>query len=290
MVLERCACYSVINDCGLTISCQPKLTEEELTRRIATAKQNAAKVAAAHARAEADQASFLEREKIAEEKKRQESLNHRVMVDERERNRQRKLGALGGRAWDVDKQEEDYNPRGNGSRFRRGVHGAVSGYARRDFLDSNGRSTDETWPDDHNHSHYRGGARGGRSGRNRGGPRGPRGESPSSNKTSTKPAPAPSESPKPVPATKDEAEFPALPESTSNKEETLDEAWNAAWTADTASRPSTPGANTWAERVEDTNEAGISAENNNAAWSIEEEWSSTPPANTWAEQVEDSSK
>ena len=99
---------------------------------MAAAKEHAAKVSAAHARAEADQASFLEREKVAAEKRRQENQNRRVMDSERERNSQRKLNAATGREWDVTKQEDDYNPRGGRSQYRRGMHGAVTGQTRRE--------------------------------------------------------------------------------------------------------------------------------------------------------------
>ncbi|KAJ5387886.1 hypothetical protein N7509_010427 [Penicillium cosmopolitanum] len=112
---------------------KPKLTEEELSKRIAAAKENAVKKAAAHARAQADQASFMEREQIAAKKRREELANRRVMDNEREQNRQRKLKAQTGREWDSQKREEDYNPRGGGSQFRRGMHGGVSGHTRKDF-------------------------------------------------------------------------------------------------------------------------------------------------------------
>lgn len=100
---------------------------------MAAAKLKATERAAAHARAEADQASFLAREKVAAEKRRQEFKDRRAMDSERERNRQRKLEAVTGREWDATKREEDYNSlgRGGASQFRRGMHGGVSGYARR---------------------------------------------------------------------------------------------------------------------------------------------------------------
>ncbi|PYI05474.1 hypothetical protein BO78DRAFT_387733 [Aspergillus sclerotiicarbonarius CBS 121057] len=187
---------------------KPKLTEEELSRRIAAAKENAAKIAAAHARAEADQASFLEREKVAEEKRRQERQHRRVMDNERERNRLRKLNALNGREWDAEKKEEDYNSRGGGKgQFRRGMHGGVSGYTRRDFDSQPG---EEPHNDDNHPHHYRGRGRGGRGGRGRGGHRGPRGESAldgASDQSATgRPKPE-----APAPVITNEAEFPALP-------------------------------------------------------------------------------
>ncbi|KAJ5613025.1 hypothetical protein N7510_006219 [Penicillium lagena] len=171
---------------------KPKLTEEELSKRIAAAKENAAKKAAAHARAEADEASFLEREQVAAEKRRQEQANRRVMDKEREQNRQRKLKAVGGREWDSQKQEEDYNPRGSGSQFRRGMHGGVSGYARRDF---DTRSPDDLTGDSPS-----------RRGRGRGGGRGGRGRGRSPSAGPSKKSPLPT-----APSANNEAEFPALP-------------------------------------------------------------------------------
>ncbi|PGH08189.1 hypothetical protein GX51_01343 [Blastomyces parvus] len=107
---------------------KPKLTEDELTERMKAAKLKAAERAAAHARAEADAASFLERERIAAEKRREELQNRRVMNSERERNRQRKLGTHTGRQWDAEKSAEAFAGKGRGgtaSAYRRGAHGGV---------------------------------------------------------------------------------------------------------------------------------------------------------------------
>jgi hypothetical protein len=180
---------------------QPKLTEEELSKRIAAAKENAVKKAAAHARAEADQASFMEREQEAAKKRREELAHRRVMDTEREQNRQRKLKAQTGREWDSQKREEDYNPRGGGSQFRRGMHGGVSGYARRDFEESRPEEAVDN-------AAHRGRGRGGRGGRGRGSPRGAPGERSSSKGLSGSMwAVSPAE-----PALEDKNEFPALPE------------------------------------------------------------------------------
>jgi hypothetical protein len=185
---------------------QPKLTEEELSKRIAAAKENAVKKAAAHARAEADQASFVEREQVAAKKRREELAHRRMMDNEREQNRQRKLKAQTGREWDSQKREEDYNPRGGGSQFRRGMHGGVSGYARRDFDD--GRSEDTT----NNADSQRGRGRGGRGGRGRGS-REPRGERPSKGLSDSKYATS-----NPAAPGLDKSDFPALPEGTKKPE------------------------------------------------------------------------
>lgn len=90
-------------------------------------KLNNAKREAAHARAEADEASFQQREQIAQSKRLEERQNRRVMDGERERNRLRKLKAVEGREWDAEKKEEDFAGRGgNASQFRRGAHGGVA--------------------------------------------------------------------------------------------------------------------------------------------------------------------
>ncbi|KAJ5646915.1 hypothetical protein N7490_003287 [Penicillium lividum] len=171
-----------------------KLTEAELSKRMAAAKENAAKKAAAHARAEADQASFMEREQVAAKKRREELASRRVMDKEREQNRQRKLKAQTGREWDSEKREDDYNPRGGGSQFRRGMHGGVSGVVRRDF--------DGAADDSAHVTPGRGRGRGGRGGRGRGPSRGSH-ERSSSNQSNHK------ESKTPV--VNDEADFPSLP-------------------------------------------------------------------------------
>ncbi|KGO72482.1 hypothetical protein PITC_076590 [Penicillium italicum] len=181
---------------------KPKLTEEELSKRIAAAKENAVKKAAAHARAEADQASFMEREQEAAKKRREELAHRRVMDNEREKNRQRKLKAQTGREWDSQKREEDYDPRGGGSQFRRGMHGGVSGAVRRDFEDA--RIEDAA---DHSGG-GRGRGRGGRGGRDRGSPRTPQGDRPRKGLADSIFA---TESPA-GPRLDDKSAFPALPE------------------------------------------------------------------------------
>ncbi|KAJ5164409.1 uncharacterized protein N7500_006239 [Penicillium coprophilum] len=181
---------------------KPKLTEEELSKRIAAAKENAVKKAAAHARAEADQASFMEREQEAAKKRREELAHRRVMDSEREKNRQRKLKAQTGREWDSQKREEDYNPRGGGSQFRRGMHGGVSGAVRRDFEEARSENAE-----DHSGGN-RGRGRGGRGGRDRGSPRAPQGDRPRKGLSdSIYATPSP-----PAPGLDDKDAFPALPE------------------------------------------------------------------------------
>jgi hypothetical protein len=184
---------------------QPKLTEEELAERMAAAKLNAAKKAAAHARAEADEASFQQREKVAAEKRRQELVNRKAMDGERERNRLRKLGAQTGREWDAEKREEDFTGRRGGSQYRRGMHGGVTGFSRRDDVPEEDGSN-------HRGRGRGGGGRGGR-GRGRGSHRGGRGDF-SGSREGTPETAAPS-----APGVSNESEFPALPGSANKASE-----------------------------------------------------------------------
>ncbi|KAI9759250.1 MAG: hypothetical protein M4579_002459 [Chaenotheca gracillima] len=106
---------------------KPKLSEDELSTRLASIKLKNAAREAAHARAEADEASFNQREQQERAKRIEERQNRREMDSEREKNRQRKMKAVQGREWDAEKKEEDMVAgRGRGSQFRRGVHGGVT--------------------------------------------------------------------------------------------------------------------------------------------------------------------
>ncbi|KKY24384.1 hypothetical protein UCRPC4_g02494 [Phaeomoniella chlamydospora] len=108
---------------------KPKLTEEELNAKMAEAKARSSTVAEAHARALADAASFEERERVAQEKRNamqaKDAVNRKVMDNEREANRRRKMQAQGIREWDMEKNEEDFAGRGRGRNFMRGAHGGV---------------------------------------------------------------------------------------------------------------------------------------------------------------------
>lgn len=108
---------------------KPKLSESELSSRLAAAKLNNARREEAHRAAEADEASFQRREAEVSQKRREEGLVRKVMEREREKNRLRKLGARGGREWDEGKQEQDTNSaRRGGSQYRRGVYGGTAAY------------------------------------------------------------------------------------------------------------------------------------------------------------------
>lgn len=207
---------------------------------MAAAKLNAAKLSAAHARAEADEASFNEREKAAAAKRRQEVLNRKVMDNERERNRMRKLGAQTGREWDAEKKEEDYSGRrGGGSQFRRGMHGGVAGTPRRENNNDYPERTDES-PGPRG----RGRGRGGR-GRGRGG----RGHPNRDENQATTETPS-------APGVDNESEFPSLPGGSSQDAP-------AKLTTDTVKPPvldplaalDSPAEGTWADQVDSAENA-----------------------------------
>ena len=104
---------------------KPKLTEDELSARLEAARLNNAKREEAHRLAEADEASFQQREALASQKRKEEGAAKRAMDQEREKNRLRKLGARGGREWDEGKHEEEFSA-SRGSQYRRGAHGGTA--------------------------------------------------------------------------------------------------------------------------------------------------------------------
>ncbi|KJX94112.1 hypothetical protein TI39_contig4216g00008 [Zymoseptoria brevis] len=101
---------------------KPKLSEDELAEKMAKISLKNADLTAAHARAEADAASFEHREQqakhVAEQRKKEERRDRQQMMGEREKNRARKLKALGNREWDSEKQEDDF--RGGGRHDKKG--------------------------------------------------------------------------------------------------------------------------------------------------------------------------
>lgn len=92
---------------------KPKLTEDELAEKMAKIHVKNASLTAAHARAEADAASFAEREEQAKthavQRQKEERRDRQQMMGERERNRMRKLKAMEGREWDAEKNEDDFS-------------------------------------------------------------------------------------------------------------------------------------------------------------------------------------
>ncbi|EEQ32209.1 hypothetical protein McanMca71_005408 [Microsporum canis] len=181
---------------------KPKLTEEELSERMAAAKLTAAKKAAAHARAEADEASFQEREKIALAKRLEEQQNRRVMLSEREKNRQRKLNSQTGREWDAEKSLDSFSEHSRGNfAYRRGAHGSIANDGRTTALALAAGDRDNP---SSLASRDRGRGRGGRGGRGQG--RRGAGRGRQAGETDTE-VPNPVSQPK-IPA---QDEFPALP-------------------------------------------------------------------------------
>lgn len=185
----------------------------------------------------------MEREKVAEKKRREERANRRVMDADRERNRQRKLEALNGREWDADKPEEQLSSRGGGGQFRRGMHGGVSGVSRKGLEGS--RWAEESPDDNASQPHgHRGRGRGGRGGRGRGGRRG------SQDRTSETPSQEKAAAPTPV--ISNEADFPSLPGGEKKEPGTTEPNTTEPTSgSDNNSKPLSPisGA-TWADQVE----------------------------------------
>ncbi|KAI4107361.1 MAG: hypothetical protein L6R37_001722 [Teloschistes peruensis] len=242
---------SVRGDRSLTGGFQkPKLTEEELSARLAAAKLNSAKREEAHRVAEADEASFQQREAQASQRRQEEGRARRLMDQEREKNRLRKLGQRGGREWDEGKEEQAVDSRR--SQYRRGAHGGgggyqgfgeragemerseVNGYAERGFGDRGYGSRG---------GRGRGGrGRGGRGGRGRGGY-----DNNAGNFEILKP-----------PGPDAEADFPALPsagsQKTTNKEDPKDSSSDSKQQQPNievpAFQPAAGGGQSWADEVE----------------------------------------
>ncbi|KMU83793.1 hypothetical protein CIHG_01576 [Coccidioides immitis H538.4] len=200
--------------------------------------------------AEADETSFQQRQRIAAERLAQERQHHRVMTNEREQNRQRKVREQTGREWETEKSQDTFGDRGRGrGAYRRGMHG--ESYGETEKFGDNG---------------YRGrggrGARGGRGrasgrGRGRGCPRSP-------NNADVPPnAAAQDTGVQSPPALGADSEFPALPGS--NKDEARAMSLNteqpsAAVSTDASISP-TPIQGSWADHVDELHKAEAEAEN-----------------------------
>lgn len=131
--------HSVRGDRTLTGGpARTRLTEEQLSAKLANMRSKNEALQTAHARAEADLANFeareavlkkkdVERKKVLAEKQKAERQNRQQMMGEREKNRQRKLNAQGGREWDFEK-EEGFSGTGEEKRrgAARGAHGGIA--------------------------------------------------------------------------------------------------------------------------------------------------------------------
>ncbi|KUJ12671.1 uncharacterized protein LY89DRAFT_688291 [Mollisia scopiformis] len=153
-----------------------KLTEEELSAKMAKMAVINAEKAERHRLSEADQAAYQHREKELAKEKREKAVaekkNERVMEMERAKNRDRKMKTQGGREWDSEKLESDIvdgRGRGRSSEYVRGGHGGVirgrGGLAESRF--SGPEETDEIESGSRGRGGFqsRGRARGGRGGR-----------------------------------------------------------------------------------------------------------------------------
>ncbi|KAL8718682.1 MAG: hypothetical protein Q9225_004218 [Loekoesia sp. 1 TL-2023] len=177
---------------------KPKLTEEELSAKLAAAKLNSAKREEAHRLAEADEASFQQREAQASQRRQEEGRARRLMDQEREKNRLRKLGAQGGREWDEGKEDQPVSdPRR--SRYQRGAHGGTSNYHNSGNQGADLRTDGDNDFEDRGYG-LRGGRGRGSRGRGRGG-RGRGGFDGRANNVETSQPPVPNA----------ETDFPALP-------------------------------------------------------------------------------
>lgn len=196
---------------------KPKLSEAELAQKMAAIQIKNASLTAAHARAEADAASFAQREEeakqvarqqkeVAQKREKEERRDRQQMMGERERNRLRKLKAMEGREWDAEKNEDDF---GRGGKFDK-----KGGFAGDQEEYTDGREYIYREP--------RGGQRGGRGrGRGRGGGRDAGGEQ----------------------ALPKQDEFPALPASA--KESRIEQPSTDGATS--------AGVKSWADQVESSN-------------------------------------
>ncbi|KAL8834611.1 MAG: hypothetical protein Q9170_003687 [Blastenia crenularia] len=220
---------------------KPKLTEGELSAKLAAAKLNNAKREEAHRLAEADEASFQQREAQASQRRQEEGRARRLMDQEREKNRLRKLGAQGGREWDEGKEDQPVNdPRR--SRYQRGAHGGTSGYqgAGNHTVDIQTNGYDDVGAREFGTTGGRG--RGGR-GRGRGG-RGRGGSDGGIDKFTILQPPVPNA----------EADFPALPPAQLPKVDSVPQSRDEQrdqqpTTVTPASQPAADGGQSWADEV-----------------------------------------
>ncbi|KAL6247374.1 hypothetical protein RBB50_005720 [Rhinocladiella similis] len=215
---------------------KPKLTEEELSAKLAAAKERSQNLAAAHARAQADAASFEERERIAQQRREKDRIERKVMDNEREKNRRRKLAVIGGREWDAGKNEDDFKGSGRGG-TRRGYQTSMTPEQQYQAEQDDLRQYE--WHGDRGRGAGRGRGRG-RGGRGRGGG-GTRG----------------GENGAPPPDLAADADFPALPASVAADAEnnasngpTVAKPKMSRWDSGTLSPSGDGGGGSWAEQVE----------------------------------------
>ncbi|KAI5778370.1 hypothetical protein EDC01DRAFT_622768 [Geopyxis carbonaria] len=144
---------------GDKIDTVPKLTDEELAARMERVKLNNQRLTERRRKAEEDETKFQAQEearkkndavkRFADRKKKvEQEKNRRELDEEREKNRQRKLKAVQNREWDSEKKEEDYNPSGYSSKYRKGIHGGVSAIpsSNNNQTTTKPKQTEAEWP------------------------------------------------------------------------------------------------------------------------------------------------
>ena len=151
-----------------------KLTEAQLTEKMAKMAILNAQKAEKFRLSEADSAAFLQQEAEMAKKRVEEQKNARAMDMERAKNRERKLKAQGGREWDSEKQESDLVDRTKArtSEYVRGNHGGVirGGLAGSRYATADGTNESESGSNGRQRDYEPRGR--GRGGRGRGGGRG----------------------------------------------------------------------------------------------------------------------
>jgi chemotaxis protein histidine kinase CheA len=177
---------------------KPKLSEQELAEKMSRISLKNEKLAAAHARAEADAADFAEREEIAAKRRQEERRDRQQMMGEREKNRLRKLKAVGGREWDAEKPDDADafgGPRQAGGRGR-GAHGGIAGQRNQDGSREGFSGDKEDYTDGREYMYREDRGRGrGRGRGGRGGATGRGGRGPQQEKSSSQSIPKPTDFP-----------------------------------------------------------------------------------------------
>lgn len=177
---------------------KPKLSEQELAEKMSRISLKNEKLAAAHARAEADAADFAEREEVAAKRRQEERRDRQQMMGEREKNRLRKLKAVGGREWDAEKPDDADafgGPRQAGGRGR-GAHGGIAGQRNQDGSREGFSGDKEDYTDGREYMYREDRGRGrGRGRGGRGGAPGRGGRGPQQEKSSSQSVPKPNDFP-----------------------------------------------------------------------------------------------
>lgn len=179
-----------------------KLTEEELAAKMEKMKVVSAEKTRKFQKAEKDQKDHAEayergmeearkRRQEAEQRRKRGEENQRKLTDEREKNRERKLKAMGMKEGGWDEGKEALAEKESGRGFK-GAHGGVRGFRRGGLTGSRFATDGEEPPDvdrfldDRHHGRGRGRGRGNRGRGGRGGANGPLSRTPEPKQTAPK--------------------------------------------------------------------------------------------------------